>query len=636
MGVTASEPTGADVAPDPFDLLIGDGNQLEDAGEFDAALELYKRAEMLRPSHPRASLNIANALQKAGRVDEAALTLRRTLQSTPNFAPAHFNLAAVLEAQDDLGGAESELRSALLADPSMSDAAVRLAAVLETLGRYEESEVELRRALSIRPDNAGAALNLGALYLKRDRIAEAEDWINRAGAMDSRLAAVHSQRGALYLKTGRYEEAYVAFTTGAAQDPSEISVGSGLLFSLNFRPEIAPAVIADEHRRIGHAITTAGGRPFGYWPQDRDPERRLRVGYVSGDLRQHPVGLFMRPVVANHDHRLFEIHCFANQTGSDPVTEAIRPHVDHWHAISQQSDTQVARLVHDRAIDILVDLTGHTDRHRLGVFVRKPAPVQATWLGYLNTSGLPAMDYRICDRFTDPIGETEHLHTERLFRMPFSQWCYSPFFQLPIVEVPHAERPGTVVFGSFNQLGKISNACLDLWCRVLARLPESELTVFDVAEGAAREHFSRRLLERGLDLRRVRMRPRGNIHAYCNAISNVDIALDTFPYNGGTTTLDILWMSTPMVALRGDRGISRSSFSIISSLGIPELLAKDPDEFVDINVRLATDHDWRTRLRSSLRGMLSDSPLMDARRFTSDLEKGYREMWREYCGRRLP
>jgi len=619
---------------DPFDQLILEGNQLEDSGEVDAALALYRRAEVLRPAHPRVSLNVANALQKAGRLDEAAETLRQALQVTPNFAPAHFNLAAVLVAQDALEDAEAELRSALQSDPGMSDAAVRLAAVLESLGRYEESEVELRRAIAIHPDNAGAVLNLGALYLRTERIAEAEEWIDRAGAMDPGLAAVHSQRGGLYLKTGRYEEAYSAFTTGAALDPSEISVGSGLLFSLNFRPEIDPVAIAHEHRRIARAITAAGGRPFDSWQSTRDPDRRLRIGYVSGDLRQHPVGLFMRPVVSHHDHRQFEIHCFANQTGGDPVTESIRPFVDHWHAISQQSDTQVARLIHDRAIDILVDLTGHTDRHRLGVFVRKPAPVQATWLGYLNTTGLPAMDYRICDRFTDPVGESEHLHTERLFRMPFSQWCYAPFFQLPVVDVPHAERPGKIVFGSFNQLGKISNACLDLWCRILARLPDAELTVFDVAEGATRDQFSRRLVERGIDLHRVRLRPRGNIHAYCNAISNVDIALDTFPYNGGTTTLDILWMSTPIVALRGDRGISRSSFSIISSLGIPELVACSHDEYVEINVRLATDQAWRGHLRASLRQRLSESPLMDGARFTADLERGYRTMWTEYCSSR--
>jgi predicted O-linked N-acetylglucosamine transferase (SPINDLY family) len=295
------------------------------------------------------------------------------------------------------------------------------------------------------------------------------------------------------------------------------------------------------------------------------------------------------------------------------------------------SDADVARVVRDDHVDILVDLSGHTTGNRLGVFALHPAPVQVTWLGYLNTTGLGAMDYRITDGHTDPPGTTEHLHSERLVRLPHSQWCYAPWHRFAPVSAPHVARPGALVFGSFNQAAKISDVTLSLWARILSALPNAELVVLDVRQAATGAALRRRMAEHGIDTRRVSMVGRLGIDAYFAAIGDVDVALDTTPYNGATTTLDTLWMGVPIVALRGDRGVSRGCYSILSSLGVDDLIARTSDEYVDVNVRLAVDSTWRKRLRATLHELLIDSPLMDVVGFTSALESRYVEMWREWC-----
>jgi predicted O-linked N-acetylglucosamine transferase (SPINDLY family) len=241
------------------------------------------------------------------------------------------------------------------------------------------------------------------------------------------------------------------------------------------------------------------------------------------------------------------------------------------------------------------------------------------------------MNYRICDRYTDPEGVTEHLHTERLYRMPHSQWCYAPVYELALNPRPHAEQPNTIVFGSFNQYAKISDTCLDLWCTILSEIPEASLVVLDVPPGKTQAAFRRRLVQRNIDFDRVSVRGRLGIFEYFAAIAQVDIALDTFPYNGATTTLDTLWMGVPVVALRGDRSIARSGYSLLQSIDAQELIAAAPREYVDLNLRLVRDTAWRDTLRATLRNRLAASPVMDSTRFVADLEIGYRHMWRAWC-----
>ena len=551
VGVAADTPVAR------AERLLVEGNALEDGGDAAGALERYEAARTACPNHPRVPLNVANALCALGRVDDAVTTLVDAIGASPAHAAARFNLGSLYVGQSKLEAAESAFRAALEVEPTMAEAAVALAGVLDTTGRSAEAEQVLKRVIAERPDFAGARINLAQLYDRQDRCDEAEAMLATVDHGAFPPGHVAGAYGELYLKMGRHMQAQQAFLAAMRENPAAVDTGSGLLFSLNFRSDLSPGDVFREHVRIGALIEQAAGPPYTSWNVPWVAERRLRVGYVSGDFIQHPVARFLAPVLARHDRSGFDIHCFSNHADTDDITRQLRRYAAHWHVIAGDDDDAVARRIHALGIDILVDLSGHTTRHRLGVFARRPAPIQAAWLGYLNTTGLAAMDYRICDRHTDPEGETERLHTERLVRLPHSQWCYLPFDDLPRGAPHEHAAAGEIVFGSFNQLVKATDATLDLWARILRELPRATLAVMDTREGWSRGNLLARLAARGVAAARVRLLPRLDLPAYFETVANVDIALDTFPYNGATTTFDTLWMGTPIVALRGDRGIAR-------------------------------------------------------------------------------
>jgi len=645
------------------DALIARGNALEDELNFESALSFYQQAVDIAPGYARAHLNLGNALQKLGRTEKAIRATSEATRYSPDFAPARFNLGALLATSGDHAGAERELRLAMKLDPTLVDAAVVLADVFEATGRLGDAKAVLEHALKLRPTHPGAALNLGLLYWKHDRLNgaegapthggaainlahlyrqhdrldEAERTLLVARAANPSLASIDVALGSIYLRTGRTKEAIATIRSAVEKDGASVDAHSTLMFALNFDAELDPLASFEAHAHAGAEITAAAGTPFTAWDNAPDPDCKIKIGYVSGDFGQHPTGLFLRSVMEHHDRARFEVYCYSNRDLVDDVARILQRNAEHWEVVTQTDDEQLAGRIRGDAIDILVDLSGHTALNRLGVFARRPAPVQATWLGYLNTTGLPAMDYRICDSYTDPLGATERFHAEQLFRMPHSQWCYSPIYGEPVVQSPHTQRPESIVFGSFNQYAKISDACLDLWCRVLTSLPEATLVLLDVPSGRTQDALRSRLAHRNVHPGRVVIQGRKSTSEYFAAFANVDIALDTFPYNGATTTLDTLWMGVPVVAMLGDRGISRSSYSIMKSLGASDLIAADAEQYVDLNVQLARDFSRRRELRRALRGRLEASPLMDAIAFVRDLEGGYRKMWGAWCeaGREL-
>ena len=585
--------TPADAADD----VLARGHAMEDRGEFEAALALYREAAALTATYARAWMNVGNALRQLERFEEAIAALRYAVMVQPDYAPARFNLGAILADRGDDAGAERELLAAIRLDPRMVEPSIVLADLYETQSRFDDAEAHFRRALGISPDHAGTMLNLGDYYFRQ----------------------------------GRIDEAISCFKRVKSLDQARTDAESPLLFALNLREDVAPEALAAEHRRAGAAISRAAGPPVTWWANTPDPKRRIRIGYVSGDYTHHPVTLFLKPILDHHERSRFDVSCYSNYATMHPTAEALRARADHWRNISGLDDDQVVELIRRDGIDVLVDLSGHTNRNRMPVFARHPAPVQVTWLGYLNTTGIPAIAYRIVDAYTDPEGASETLHSERLVRMPHSQWCYIPWYDIPRIPRAHTDRPGDIVFGSFNQYMKISNACLDLWCAILQRVPAASLLVLDIRSDAIRKDLLARIAHRGILESRITIRGRQGIAEYFATIGNVDVALDTFPYNGATTTLDALWMDVPIVGLRGDRGISRGTFSILSSLGAPELIAGSAEEYVEVNVRLAGDGAWREELRRTLRLRMESSPLMDAAGFTQALEERIRTMWRAWC-----
>ena len=582
------------------DRCIALGHALEDDGDFAGALARYREAIGVAPDYAPAYMNAGNALGGLGRWDEALEAQRKAVECAPEYARAHFNLGAFLFNRGRLAEATAELLEASRLQPDMTEAPLLLADVYEMLERSEDAERQYRQALLLAPDHAGAMVNFGWFCVRQGRMEEASQWLQRAKIADPDVSGLDGQ----------------------------------ILFALNFRADLSPEQIATEHFRLGKATGGSATSPFSFWPNTIDPARRIHVGYVSGDFGPHPVAFFLRPILEHHDRSQFEVFGYSNSSQSNSIEPTLRERSDHWQMIAQLDDAQVVDRIRRDRIDILVDLSGHTSRNRLSVFARHPAPVQVSWLGYLNTTGMPAMDYRITDAHTDPEGMTEHLHTERLVRMPHSQWCYFASEEIDTVGRPHDGETDAIVFGSFNQYAKITDSCLALWAQVLARVPDSKLLVFDVRQAGSANTLRSKMSALGIDPERIRIYGRVPLREYFAAIGNVDIALDAYPYNGATTTLDALWMGVPVVALRGDRGIARSSYSILRTLGATDLIAQSVAEYVALNERLARDDSWRMRLRQTLRSRLAASPLMDARGFTAALEVRYRAMWQAWCASR--
>jgi protein O-GlcNAc transferase len=515
-------------------------------------------------------------------------------------AEAWISRGQKLEDRGELDGALDCYRQAARSVPDYSRAHLNIGNALRTMHRTDEARAAFGEAIRLAPNDARGHFNLALLC--------------------SVVADFPTARAELQ-EVMRLQPDLVARVLDAE---------SFILFASGLRGDMDPETLAREHFRVGKAIAEASAPAYDYWANPPDPLRKLRLGYVSADFGPHPVALFLRPTLERHDRARFDIYCYSNAAPGTPIGTGFQQ-LSSWREVAKLSDRECSELVRADEIDILVDLSGHSEGHRLGMFAQHPAPVQATWLGYLNTTGLAAMDYRVCDWQTDPQGETERLHTEQLVRLPQSQWCYEPWGPIAPPTTRHCDANAPVVFGSFNQYAKISDGCLDLWSRILGRVPNSRLTILDVRDEHARTRILERLARRGIPPDRVDLHGREPIADYHHAISRVDIALDTWPHNGATTTFDALWMGTPLIALRGDRGIARSSASILHTLGMLELIADTTERYVNLNVRLALDPGRRMGLRGELRPRLMRSALMNMNAFVADLEAAYRGIWTSWC-----
>jgi protein O-GlcNAc transferase len=497
------------------------------------------------------------------------------------------------------------------------------------LGRNElpAAAAELEAVLRSRPDWSAALLNYGSVLLRMERDAEAEGALRRLLEIDAGVLAGYRLLGSLLHRQGRVAEALRICAAGRARNPASLELESFELFLLNFDEQAAAQDLFERHRAWGRRLESQ------FFPEQermRDPKKgRLRIGYVSGDLKYHPVGLFMLPVLERHDRGAFEVHAYATSNRPDAFSARLAAAADRWHDAAALSEEQLAQAVRDDGIDVLVDLAGHSGTCRLGVFARRPAPVQAAWLGYLNTSGLMRMRYRLSDGYADPAGTSEQLHTETLVRLPHSQWCYRPFFEVAFQGKPPCAGKGHLTFGSFAQAAKLSPGTRRLWAKILAAVPGARLLVVGVAGGRAQDDLLSDFAAAGIGAERISLVPFLPVEDYYRRFSEVDIALDPMPYSGGTTTCDALWMGVPVLTLAGTRPASRSAASILSSLGLADWIAATADEYLELARARAGRPDHLSALRASLRERMRASPLMDEARFVGDLEDAYRRMWRE-------
>jgi predicted O-linked N-acetylglucosamine transferase (SPINDLY family) len=384
-----------------------------------------------------------------------------------------------------------------------------------------------------------------------------------------------------------------------------------------------------EHREFARRY----GQPVESTPHAnaKDVNRRLRIGYISGDFRDHSVAFFIESVLERHNRKAFEVFCYYNFMHADSVTERLKARADHWRDVAALNDDDLVSLIRSDVIDILIDLSGHTAHNRLLALARKPAPVQVTWLGYLNTTGLDAMDYRITDAHASPEALFDDVHTEELIRLPGSQWCYRPHKDSPGIVPPPSIKSGFITFGAFTNLAKIGQPVIDLWSRLLEKMPESRLLIVGRGLGTVGDDFLSRFARNGLAVERISLREFGPFEEYLSLHDTVDIVLDTFPFTGGTTSCHALWMGVPIVTIVGDTPASRGGASILNTIGLGEFVAQTAQQYLDVAANLASNPGRLAELRATMRERMAASPLMDETRFTRHLEKAFRSMWRTWC-----
>jgi protein O-GlcNAc transferase len=626
----AADPQAPARAPPTLESLLAKGEQREAAGDFDGALQAYREALAHHAGHALAQVCTGNALAALRRFDEAEGHYLAAVELDPGYAAAHLNLGNVRVAMRRFDQAEAAYREALRLRPGWSEAAVGVACALEEADRAEAAIEAYRAALAIDPAHAGAARNLSGLLAARGQTTAARRVLEESLARNPGHAALRRALAHRHQQVGEHAQALRIFEQVLADDPDDIAAASNRLFTLNFLPEATAGSLLREHRAWGERIQALiPAQPARTVP---DPERRLKVGYVSPDFRTHPVALFAAPLFAHHDTDAFEVYAYANNDRDDELTEQIRARVRHWRPIQRLDDERAAALIREDGIDILVDLAGHTAGGRLRVFARKPAPVQVTWLGYLGTTGLPAMDYRLCDAHTDPPGLAEGWQVETPLRLPHSQWCYEPPVDVSPAPLPYRAR-GYWTFGSFNQLPKLNEPLLDTWARLLEAVPGSRLRIVGIPDTEVFERLLAPFVRRGLARERVTLVGRAPMREYLASHGEVDVALDSFPYTGGTTTCDALFMGVPVATVTGERSVARSGVSLLHTAGLADWVAGSLAELPELVRRQLADPERLARLREELPGRMRASKLMDAARFARDVETQYRAAWRAWCAR---
>ncbi|OIR13369.1 TPR repeat-containing protein YrrB [mine drainage metagenome] len=614
-----------------WQAVFSEGVRLHKEGRLREAAECYRRVRGLAPAcreawHFGGMIALLNH-----QPTEAAALFREALRLSPRAGESALCLGVACLAMGDLPAAEAALRHAVSVAPTNAMAWDNLASVLRQQGRVDEAVAAHERAVKLQPANAAAWYSYGTTLLGIERVDEAGACFERALKVDPDHLDAKTGLATLCHRRHQVERAVQLFGEVLARDPSKHSARSYRLFAMNCLPSVSREQLYAEHMAFGRAMGAAPARDFAC---SRDPGRRLRVAFLSPDLRDHSVAYFLEPLLRCLDREAFEVVLYHDHYLSDAMSAHLRGLSSLWRNFGGQLNAVVETTIRGDAPDILVDLAGHTGLNRLEVFAHRVAPVQVTYLGYPNTTGLAAMDYRFVDAITDPPGEADRLATERLVRFSPTAWSYSAPPDAPAVSPsPGADGAG-VVFGSFNNFTKVNDDLLALWGRVLAAVPDSRLFLKARAldEPQLRTWVVDRLRRAGIEPDRVDLRGFvGGKASHLDVYSKVDIALDTSPYNGTTTTCEALWMGVPVVSLAGDRHAARVGASLLTALGRPEWIARTADDYVAIAARLAGGRSALATERHGLRELMRSSLLCDHATQAARVGAALRDCWRQWC-----
>ncbi|MBN1663777.1 MAG: tetratricopeptide repeat protein [Deltaproteobacteria bacterium] len=606
------------------------GNVLRDQGRLTEAEARCRRALEIKINFAEAHNNLGNVLKDQGRLTEAEASYRRALEVKPDFALAHNNLGNALNDMGRFTEAEASYRRALEIKPNYAETHHNLGNALNDTGRLTEAETSYRRALEIKPNFAEAHNNLGNALKGIGRLTEAEASYRRALEIKPDYAEAHNNLGNAFKEQGRLMEAEASYRRALKIKPDYAIAHSNLLFTLSYTSHHLSNYL-EEACRYGQMVARKVGIPFSAWPCKTRPER-LKVGLVTGDLCNHPVGYFLESLLARINLTRIELIAYSTDNKVDQLTSRIKPYFADWKSLVGQSDEAAAKLIHADGVHILLDLSGHTAHNRLPVFAWKPALVQVTWLGYSATTGMKEMDYILGDPYVAPAEEENHF-TEAVWRLPESYICFTPP-DVTLKEAPlPAQSSNRITFGCFNNLTKMNDAVVALWSRVLQSVPNSCLFIKakQLNDPALCDTTQRRFAACGITSDRLMLEGYSPTRAESlAAYHRVDIALDPFPYTGTTTTVEALWMGIPVITRRGDRFLSHVGESIAHNAGLADWIAADDDDYVSKAIIHTSDLERLAALRAGLRQQVLASPLFDAMRFARHFETALWGMWERW------
>lgn len=624
------------VQPDSATAHNNLGSMLQEQGQLTEAIDCYQHAIALQPDYADAHYNLGQAFHAQGLLNDAIESYYRALEIQPNYLNAYYNLGNALQAQGRLLEAVVNYQLALAIDPRHVDALCNLGKTFQLQNRLEEALDHYRQALEINPDHAETYSNLGGVYKAQNRIDDAIQAYRKALELRSGLAEAHDNLGTLLHMQGDTAQAVSSYRQALVCRPDYVAAYSNLIYTMNHADAYSPEQCLEEARIFGK-IVTRYAQPFTSWDclKDAQPER-LKIGLVSGDLRSHPVGHFLCGVLENVDPGKVEVIAYPTHFEEDAVTARLRPHLAGWKPLTGMTDKAASQLIHDDGVHVLFDLSGHTAMNRLSLFAWRPAPVQASWLGYFATTGVAEMDYLMGDPRVTPPGE-EHQVTEKIWRLPDGYFCMTP----PDVDVDVAPLPaaaaGQVTFGCFNNLVKMNERVVALWSRVLQAVPGSRLFLKTnlLGDPQIAEATRQRFAAHGIEAERLVLEGHALRGELLASYHRVDIALDPFPYPGGVTSAESLWMGVPVITRKGDRFLSHVGESVAHSAGMADWIAQDDDDYVAKAVAAAGDLEGLAQLRAGLRQKVLASPLYDAVRFARNFEDAVRGMWqaRQAAGR---
>lgn len=606
-------------------------------GEHETALGLIEKAISIDPKTSVFYINLGLTLRELGRLEESVTRYRQALCLQPDSALANNNLGFVLMELGRLQEAITAYDRALVLKPDYFNAHINQGNAFYAGGRLQDAVACYERALVVQSDSVHAHTGMGRALKDLGRLRQSITCYERALALEPANAATHMSLGYVLLAEGHPEAAVTCYERVLELQPDNATAYSNMLFTMNYSAHYTPREIFHRHLEFSKRLAEPLARYSGQYVNRREPNRKIRIGYISPDFRAGSVPLFAEQFFACHDGENFDIFGYCNFNKEDAVTQRFIGYSHCWRRVAELSDADLAKLIRSDEIDILVDLSGHAAYNRLLVFARRPAPIQVTYLGYLNTTGMAAIDYRISDAWADPVGASDKLHAETLVRLPQSLLCCAPELwgeTPPLNELP-ARSNGYITFGCFNNCTKITSQVVALWCEILNALPGSRLLLKSeqFSDKDMQQRYLGYFLDHGIGPERIELLGFSKLLDFLAVHNRVDIALDPFPYNGGTVTCMALWMGVPVITLAGTLGFGRTGVSILSNVGLQELIAETPDAYKNLALGLAFDLDKLSGLRQGLRSRMATSSLTDAANYTRNLEKAYKNMWLQWCNR---